>query len=64
MKHVVFAEKDVLSSKLYSVDEKESAIAEATLLDEGAMALLCIILFLLISGFVLIRLPNSRFYRL
>ena len=37
LKHAVFAEKDVVSCEFYGFDEKESAMAEAALLDVGAL---------------------------
>ena len=37
LKHAVFAEKDVVSCQFYGFDEKESAMAEAALLDVGAL---------------------------
>ena len=40
LKHAVFAEKDVVSCEFYGFDEKESAMAEAALLDVGALEVL------------------------
>ncbi|ACH83704.1 MULTISPECIES: hypothetical protein [Acidithiobacillus] len=37
LKHAVFAEKDVVSCEFYGFDERESAMAEAALLDVGAL---------------------------
>lgn len=37
LKHAVFAEKNVVSCELYGFDEMESAMAEAALLDVGAL---------------------------
>ncbi len=37
LKHAVFAEKDVVSCEFYGFGEKESAMAEAALLDVGAL---------------------------
>ncbi len=37
LKHAVFAENDVVSCEFYGFDEKESAMAEAALLDVGAL---------------------------
>ncbi|CDQ12378.1 conserved protein of unknown function [Acidithiobacillus ferrivorans] len=40
LKHAVFAEKDVVSCEFYGFDERESAMAEAALLDVGALEII------------------------